>query len=626
MKNPILLFLFVAMSSQGLQLEAQTCTGIYVKDFYEPGLHTISGTIKSSNDPLNSIKVSWQLNGGEIKEEIIVEFDSYQDGSSKYYNVFTTIDGFLVDDYQENEIEIWLTEPDGEEDEDITPTGNIYAFERTLLTTQTSILLEEVTATHCGWCPEAHYRSDVLEDQYADQLIAITLHQNDGMNSDNVDDVVDEWDIPRPRGMFNRMYIEDDVILDGENASIEHRFKFWDDLMRFALTKTAPVAMAVETDYDDDSKILTVDAGATFIREMEGDFRFNCFIVQNTFSSDDPEFSQDNNYYNDDESPFYNFDDPINNYEHKRWVREILGGAWGEENSIEEEVFPMSEFTHSWTYELPDDFDEDEMTIVVVVQEYHSNNEKRPILNSISVAMGDNHSYEIVEHNSSTVFEVDVKILLEGAYQENGTMASNLEGLLPNSQPYNYWPYEYYGQEFAGKSAIDAAIDWVLVELRKGQPQMSGNRNTITIDRKAGLLQPDGSIIGTDGALIQFRNLAKDEEYRFCIRHRNHLDILSDDDFYGNELMEVDLRSNPNGAWGIEQLKESDDGYYLMHAGDFNQDGTIQTTDLDLWLLEPAAVNIYSDTDGNLDATVQNTDSDLWLRNKAKIGSVEIQY
>jgi len=141
-------------------------------------------------------------------------------------------------------------------------------------------------------------------------------------------------------------------------------------------------------------------------------------------------------------------------------------------------------------------------------------------------------------------------------------------------------------------------------------------------------LMHNGEIASADGddEGILFSNLIPGEFYHFCIRHRNHLDVLSNSAYEADGVLEVDLRLDAESAFGIEQLKKVNDGYSAMHAGDFNQDGTIQLTDHDNWMMAPAAINIYEPEDGNLDGVIQTTDLDLWELNKAKIGAVEIDF
>jgi len=204
-------------------------------------------------------------------------------------------------------------------------------------------------------------------------------------------------------------------------------------------------------------------------------------------------------------------------------------------------------------------------------------------------------------------------------------MSAGLQSIIPSDQPYDSAPYNYTGNESLNSIPTDM-VDWVLLEARSGTPNLSGNRGTTTVERKAAILLRDGSIVDVNEQAVIFDNLTLGESYYFCLRHRNHLDVLSSTAVSAQSSMTYDFSSSANQAWGPEQLVVSNDGRAMLYAGNFNQDTAIQTTDYDDWKENPASVGTYSLTDADLNGVVQTTDFDLWVINKAKIGSAEIQY
>lgn len=169
-------------------------------------------------------------------------------------------------------------------------------------------------------------------------------------------------------------------------------------------------------------------------------------------------------------------------------------------------------------------------------------------------------------------------------------------------------------------------VDWVLVEAREGSPNLSGDRATITVETKAGILLKDGSIIDPAGGALIFNELTQGQEYYFCVRHRNHLDVLTALPLTLSITNDYDFTINVSQALGTSQQKVMTDGQAVLFAGDYNQDGIIQTTDYDLWIVNPAQLNIYEEPDGNIDGIIQATDYDVWFGNKAKVGISEIDY
>jgi len=226
---------------------------------------------------------------------------------------------------------------------------------------------------------------------------------------------------------------------------------------------------------------------------------------------------------------------------------------------------------------------------------------------------------------------VELSVYLEGAFEETtGLMKTALResGLLPLNQPYTEEPYNYDGLEAVDFYDVfhDSAVDWVLVEVRTGEPGIN-EHNTEVIEQRAGILLSNGFIVDEFyNENLQFRNMVYGQEYYFVIRYRNHLDIISKTASVATEQMSYDFTTNIDQAFGTFQQKILANGKAAMYTGDYNQDGIIQISDYDVWKENPAQNNVYGAADGTLDGIIQNTDSDAWQPNKAKIGNIEIQF
>jgi len=224
--------------------------------------------------------------------------------------------------------------------------------------------------------------------------------------------------------------------------------------------------------------------------------------------------------------------------------------------------------------------------------------------------------------------ELDFRLMLEGAYH-NGQMTPLLNDYLPNAHPYNDAPY-HHSQNLTiyNLPNFDNIVDWVLIEARSGTPNTSGPRNTVTVETQAALINSEGYLICGDGdAPVLFYELVPGQEYYFCIRHRNHLDVLTAQPLIAGGVVHYDFTQGLEKSLGNSQQKwDPVSGMAMLHAGDYNQDGVIQATDFDLWSANPAISNAYSVTDGTLDGFVQATDFDIWTANRAKIGNPEIGF
>ncbi len=233
----------------------------------------------------------------------------------------------------------------------------------------------------------------------------------------------------------------------------------------------------------------------------------------------------------------------------------------------------------------------------------------------------------VVNTCTNAGLELNLKVILEGAYETStGSMRTDLlqQNLLPLTQPYNQAPWNYAGIESVTASSNFPAnmVDWILVELRTGTPSASGSKTTTLVETVAGILLDDGNVVDTNGNLLTFNQLSIGVNYHILVRHRNHLDIISNGTVTGAAVMTYDF-TNTNNAFGMQQLKLIG-SKYAMFAADYTHDAIIQITDYNYWANSPAILYVYEFADGNLDGTVQATDFDMWYPNKAKVAPIEV--
>jgi len=229
-----------------------------------------------------------------------------------------------------------------------------------------------------------------------------------------------------------------------------------------------------------------------------------------------------------------------------------------------------------------------------------------------------------IEGECNVDTQLDVKVLLEGTYDSGGQMFAKLQNIIPLNQPYSGAPYNYAGTESLSSIPINM-VDWVFVELRTGTPNPNGSRNTITAFTQAAILLDNGNVIGTDGNPLTFK-LPIDTDYYVVIRHRNHIDIFSQNTFTSGNNATFDFTNGQNAGIGANPMKTMFDGRTALYAGDFIPDHTIQNTDNDLWKLSPAILYSYNNLDATLDGIIQVTDFDAWYRNRSVLGNSELDY
>lgn len=223
---------------------------------------------------------------------------------------------------------------------------------------------------------------------------------------------------------------------------------------------------------------------------------------------------------------------------------------------------------------------------------------------------------------TTSCLKVQAKLFLEGVYDANTMFMSNSSiGILPNTQPYNRPPWNYFGTESASVLPNNA-VDWVLLEIRDVN---NGN----TVGKAAGLLLSDGMVQGVDGAMgLQIPTLTQNGNYQIIVRHRNHVDVMSNPLILPN-TSPYDFSSAMNQAVGEEQQIEvaATTGVFGLIAGDITGDGVITYIDFNAYAFQAAnALNTYSEADCNLDTQIDNTDFNVYFNNVGQIGIDAIRY
>ncbi len=222
--------------------------------------------------------------------------------------------------------------------------------------------------------------------------------------------------------------------------------------------------------------------------------------------------------------------------------------------------------------------------------------------------------------------QVHLKVLLEGAY-DNTTNAMRTDlrskNLLPLNQPYSGAPWFYAGDEaVANNNDLPVnMVDWVLVEVRS-----SDDVHTL-LDSRAGILLSDGSVVDVnDGTALNFYNLPDNTSAYFLVRHRNHIDLLSELVYTLPTTVTIDFTRSFWVKGGETQLKLVAANTFAMVVGDFDANGAITVLDYNFYSTETALINQYLDGDANLDGNVTTLDYNLYSPNASVIGVAEIRY
>ncbi|MEM1057548.1 MAG: hypothetical protein AAGI52_18680, partial [Bacteroidota bacterium] len=222
-----------------------------------------------------------------------------------------------------------------------------------------------------------------------------------------------------------------------------------------------------------------------------------------------------------------------------------------------------------------------------------------------------------------------VKVVLEGAYDSGlpggALMRTDIEDVLPLSQPFSGAPWSYSGTEVLDVTDVSPAngrpdlldqndvVDWVLV----------GVRNSATAPdaaRAAALLLSDGTLLDpATGEPYASVKPAAPGGYFVSVYHRSHLaamTALSITLGLDAPNLTYDLSASPAFVFGTNPVAQLSTNVYGLFSGDGDGDGSVLASDQQaVWL--PAVGQVgYLLGDFNLDGSVLANDQQvLWLPN-----------
>ena len=230
-------------------------------------------------------------------------------------------------------------------------------------------------------------------------------------------------------------------------------------------------------------------------------------------------------------------------------------------------------------------------------------------------------SIEVISLYQEQEFLLNLKVYLSGPFNEFSELMN--PDLNPNDiplfQPFNASPWNYSGTESITSIPNNRIVDWVLLELHDVINGETANESTI-IERKAGFLLSDGSIVYIDGSsLISFSNEVSQNLF-IAVYHRNHLPIMSANPLNENNgVYSYDFTTGPDKTYGGSlSLKELSPGVWGMIAADANADGQIDNLDKnDIWRIQNGNSG-YLEGDFNMNGTVDNSDKLKWEPNTGK--------
>jgi len=206
-----------------------------------------------------------------------------------------------------------------------------------------TILIEDVTGVDCSNCPAAVERLEEISEDYPGNIILVGVHgiqqsapipeksKYDFRNEDAaiIENYLRPW-AGKPAASFNR------IQFDGqENLSISSITAF-SERAEEALSIPQTISIETSKQYNENNRILTINAGVSALEDLTGDFFATVMITESHIID----------YQLD---PAFGGYDP--NYEHNHVLRDIITSPTGDQ--ISTELLKGEVLSKTWTYQVP---------------------------------------------------------------------------------------------------------------------------------------------------------------------------------------------------------------------------------------------------------------------------------
>ena len=258
------------------------------------------------------------------------------------------------------------------------------------------VLVEEQTGTWCASCGFGAVYFKHVEDKYPN-AIPVAIHTGPGgqdpMAILSIEIYMSSYYSGAPTFMFDRTDFPENP---GSKASIsasnpwEFGLDTLDKYMDMVYNQSPLATVGITQSYNPATREITATITGDFIQNTTGNFRLNCFILEDSVTGG-PEYDQANsNFSGWTGGPPYlqeliDETHPIVGYSHNHVLRAMLGNPEGATASIPTTVTAGSSYSNTFTYVIPADFDEKQISLVGLVQKYGADKvSQRQVVNANS--------------------------------------------------------------------------------------------------------------------------------------------------------------------------------------------------------------------------------------------------
>jgi len=352
--------------------------------------YPVQCTVENLGGPLNSVTLSYSIDGGTPVTE---NFNSFNLSSFQTQNLqFTTPAPILT--AGPHTITIVSSAPNG----DVTSPNDTISRTISFFThiTTKNVFIEEFATAVCGFCPGgALYLQDVLNAE-GSYVIAATHHagyMTDAMTLGGDQTLATAFTPPgggAPEAAIDRVLFsgEGGIAIGVPNLLYIDEYNPWDSLVEAEKPVFPPLSISASNTYNDTTRLLNVTVNATVYGVISGDFRVNCYVVEDSVVTDETGYQQVCYYCegapeaisNTAINPYYNEctynsgtqEYYVNGYVDNHVVRYYMGGTWGTSGVIPATTTTDSTYTTQYATYLSNGWRANHVSLVAFVSNYNA--------------------------------------------------------------------------------------------------------------------------------------------------------------------------------------------------------------------------------------------------------------
>ncbi len=283
------------------------------------------------------------------------------------------------------DLEVWVQNPNGVADLNMV-NNNLTANVTGLSFMPTKkVFVVDGTSTELGNCPFGIVGMEFMTDNYSDDFIGVTVHAEDVMT-------MSDFNSGFPGIPLARL---DNIGVDfvnpfALNLEIETTARHNNSFAKASITP-------IVTTSPNDPRQMTVEVSSTFALPLNTEHRLNVYVIENNVVGTDESYNQANAFVGNAFGPMGGFESlpnpvPFDQMVYNLVARAALGNELGTANSLPANIIADEEYTFSYEYTLPDEFNLENIEVVAFIIDSNSGeilNAEKTTYSDFTVATSD---------------------------------------------------------------------------------------------------------------------------------------------------------------------------------------------------------------------------------------------